>query len=42
LIPFLTARSEEIIRSLLAFDAGTDDYIHKPIKPKLVSKVKLY
>jgi two-component system, OmpR family, alkaline phosphatase synthesis response regulator PhoP len=40
IITFLTARSEDY--SLLAgFDAGADDYIAKPIKPKvLVSKVK--
>lgn len=39
-ITFLTARSEDY--SLVAgFDAGADDYITKPIKPKvLVSKVK--
>ncbi len=39
-ITFLTARSEDY--SLLAgFEAGADDYIQKPIKPKiLVSKVK--
>jgi two-component system alkaline phosphatase synthesis response regulator PhoP len=40
IITFLTARSEDY--SLVAgFDAGADDYIAKPIKPKvLVSKVK--
>jgi two-component system, OmpR family, alkaline phosphatase synthesis response regulator PhoP len=39
-ITFLTARSEDY--SMVAgFDAGADDYISKPIKPKvLVSKVK--
>jgi two-component system, OmpR family, alkaline phosphatase synthesis response regulator PhoP len=40
IITFLTARSEDY--SMLAgFDVGADDYIAKPIKPKvLVSKVK--
>ena len=40
IITFLTARSEDY--SMLAgFDVGADDYITKPIKPKLlVSKVK--
>lgn len=40
IITFLTARSEDY--SLVAgFEAGADDYIAKPIKPKvLVSKVK--
>lgn len=40
IITFLTARNEDY--SLVAgFDAGADDYISKPIKPKvLVSKVK--
>ena len=40
IITFLTARSEDY--SLVAgFDAGEDDYISNPIKPKvLVSKVK--
>jgi two-component system alkaline phosphatase synthesis response regulator PhoP len=40
LITFLTARSEDYSQ-VAAFDAGADDYITKPIKPKvLVSKVK--
>ena len=40
IITFLTARSEEYSQ-LAGIDAGADDYIAKPIKPKLlVSKVK--
>ena len=40
LIAFFTARSEEFSQ-ISGFDAGADDYITKPIKPKiLVSKVK--
>ena len=40
LITFLTARSEDYSQ-VAGFDAGADDYIAKPIKPKLlVSKVK--
>lgn len=40
IITFLTARSEDYSQ-VAAFDAGADDYIAKPIKPKvLVSKVK--
>jgi two-component system alkaline phosphatase synthesis response regulator PhoP len=40
LIAFLTARSEDYSQ-VAGFDAGADDYITKPIKPKLlVSKVK--
>ena len=40
LIAFFTARSEEYSQ-IEGFDAGADDYITKPIKPKiLVSKVK--
>ena len=35
LILFLTARSEEY-SELAAFNAGADDYIKKPIKPKLL------
>lgn len=39
-ITFLTARSEDYSQ-VAGFDAGADDYIAKPIKPKvLVSKVK--
>lgn len=39
-IAFLTARSEDYSQ-LAGFEAGADDYIQKPIKPKiLVSKVK--
>lgn len=39
-IAFLTARSEDYSQ-LAGFEAGADDYITKPIKPKvLVSKVK--
>ena len=39
-ISFLTARGEDYSQ-LAAFDAGADDYITKPIKPKvLVSKIK--
>jgi two-component system alkaline phosphatase synthesis response regulator PhoP len=40
IIAFLTARSEDYSQ-VAGFDAGADDYITKPIKPKLlVSKVK--
>lgn len=40
LIAFLTARGEEYSQ-IAGFDAGGDDYITKPIKPKLlVSRVK--
>ena len=40
LITFLTARGEDYSQ-IAGFDAGADDYITKPIKPKiLVSKVK--
>lgn len=39
-ITFLTARSEDYSQ-MAGFDAGADDYITKPIKPKvLTSKVK--
>jgi two-component system alkaline phosphatase synthesis response regulator PhoP len=39
-ITFLTARSEDYSQ-IAGFDAGADDYITKPIKPKvLASKVK--
>lgn len=40
LISFLTARGEDYSQ-LAAFEAGADDYITKPIKPKvLVGKIK--
>ncbi len=40
LIAFLTARGEDYSQ-IAGFDAGGDDYITKPIKPKLlVSKIK--
>ena len=40
IIMFLTARGEEY-SYVAAFDAGADDYVTKPIKPKIiVSKVK--
>ncbi|WP_348823825.1 response regulator transcription factor [Flavobacterium aestuarii] len=40
IITFLTARNEDYSQ-VAGFDAGADDYITKPIKPKLlVSKVK--
>ena len=40
IVTFLTARSEDYSQ-VAGFDAGADDYITKPIKPKLlVSKVK--
>lgn len=40
LIAFLTARNEDYSH-VAGFDAGADDYITKPIKPKvLISKVK--
>ena len=40
IITFLTARSEDYSQ-MAGFDAGADDYIPKPIKPRiLVSKVK--
>ncbi len=40
IITFLTARAEDYSQ-VAGFDAGADDYITKPIKPKLlVSKVK--
>lgn len=40
IVAFLTARSEDYSQ-VAGFDAGADDYITKPIKPKvLLSKVK--
>ena len=40
IITFLTARGEDYSQ-LAGFDAGADDYIQKPIRPKvLVSKIK--
>ena len=40
IIMFLTARGEDYSQ-VAAFDAGADDYVTKPVKPKiLVSKVK--
>lgn len=40
IISFLTARSEDYSQ-VAGFDAGADDYINKPIKPKvLISKIK--
>lgn len=40
IITFLTARSEDYSQ-VAGYDAGADDYITKPIKPKLlISKVK--
>ena len=40
IITFLTARGEDYSQ-VAGFDAGADDYITKPIKPKvLISKVK--
>ncbi|MBJ26017.1 MAG: DNA-binding response regulator [Flavobacteriaceae bacterium] len=39
-IMFLTARGEDYSQ-LAAFDAGADDYVTKPVKPKIfISKVK--
>lgn len=41
-ILFLTARSEEY-SEIAAFEAGADDYITKPIKPRaLMSRIKAY
>jgi len=40
IIVFLTARTEEFSQ-LAAYDSGADDYITKPVKPKvLMSKIK--
>ena len=42
LILFLTARSEEY-SELAGFTAGADDYVTKPIKPKLlISRIKAF
>ena len=38
LITFLTARSEDYSQ-VAGFDAGADDYITKPIKPKLLVSI---
>ncbi len=40
MIAFLTARSEDYSQ-IAGFDAGADDYINKPVKPRvLVSRIK--
>ncbi|MDQ3110345.1 MAG: response regulator transcription factor, partial [Bacteroidota bacterium] len=40
IIAFLTARSEDYSH-IAGFDAGADDYINKPIKPRvLISRIK--
>lgn len=40
LIAFLTARNEDYSQ-IVGFDAGADDYITKPVKPKvLISRIK--
>ncbi len=40
IIIFLTARSEDYSQ-IAGYEVGADDYIHKPIKPKiLISKIK--
>ena len=40
LIAFLTARSEDYSQ-IAGFDVGADDYINKPIKPRvLISRIK--
>jgi len=40
IVAFLTARGEDYSQ-IVAFDSGADDYIKKPIKPKvLISRVK--
>ena len=40
IIAFLTARGEDYVQ-IAGFDAGGDDYINKPVKPKvLISRIK--
>ncbi len=40
MIIFLSARSEDYTQ-ISAYDAGADDYISKPIKPKILLKKKI-
>ena len=37
MIIFLSARGEDFTQ-IAAFDAGADDYINKPVKPKILLK----